>query len=63
MVNVKIICPNCGRECFGFWIYGISHACSMKCFRKLIADGKISRIPPYAAFAELGILPPKKRAV
>lgn len=56
----KIMCQNCGREVFGFWIYGRSHACSMKCFRKLIADGVITRIPPYAEFTELGIKPPLK---
>ena len=57
-----IKCPNCGRECFGFWKYGREHACSLKCFRQLIADNKISKIPPYSAFPELGILPSKKHA-
>jgi len=57
---IKIICDNCGRECFGFWKYPPSRACSLKCFRQLVADGKISTIPPYTAFPELNISPPRK---
>jgi len=56
-MHKKIVCKNCGRECFGFWIYGKSHACSKKCFRELIENGVISKIPPYTAFPELDILP------
>ena len=55
-----MLCPNCGRECFGFWKYGKSHACSKKCFRELVENGKITTIPPYKAFPELDILPPVK---
>jgi hypothetical protein len=56
----KIYCPNCEREVFGFWKYPPNHACSLKCFRQLVADGLISTIPPYTAFPELDILPPRK---
>lgn len=51
-------CDNCGRECYGFWKYGPSKACSLACLRKQIEDGKIQRIPPDSAFPELGILSP-----
>jgi hypothetical protein len=56
----RMFCENCGREVFGFWKYGKNHTCSMKCFRKMIKDGRISQIPPYVAFPELNISAPRK---
>jgi len=61
-MGTKIYCENCGRGCFGFWKYPPSRACSLHCFRELIANGKVSKIPPYAAFPELNISPPRKYA-
>jgi hypothetical protein len=58
-----MICENCGREVFGFWKYGLSHACSMGCFRNLIRTGKISRIHPERAYLELGISEPTKQTI
>jgi hypothetical protein len=55
-----MICENCGREVFGFWKRSTNKACSKKCLRSLIFSGKVTKIPPYAEFPELGILPPHK---
>jgi hypothetical protein len=61
MIKDKLFCINCGKEVFGFWKYGLNHVCSLYCLRLSIADGKISKIPPYSAFRELGILAPTNR--
>jgi hypothetical protein len=54
-------CPNCGRVIYGFWKYPVSLACSWKCFRRLIAEGKIPRITPERSYEELGISAPNKK--
>jgi len=53
-------CDNCGREVFGFWKRSTNKACSKACLRRLIAEGKISRILPYTEVPELGIGAPRK---
>lgn len=56
-------CPNCGRPIYGFWKYGVSMACSMKCFREQVDDGRIAKLHPERAYPELGILPQNQNNV
>lgn len=53
-------CENCGRTCYGFWKYGPSSACSLACFRNLIATGKVPRLKPEFGHRDLGILSPEQ---
>jgi hypothetical protein len=60
-VVVLMICENCGRKIFGFWKYGHSHICSMACLRRLIFEGKLTKIYPERGYPELGISEPKHK--
>ena len=61
----KIFCQNdeCGREVFGFWKYGINKVCSLRCLRKLIFIGKISKLLPNQGYPELDISPSNKHKI
>lgn len=57
----KILCPNCGKPCYGVYALGQYPAHSLQCFKEMIFVGKIPMLHPERAYPELGIDSPRDR--